>query len=315
MWPIVRRFGLVALGVVALWLATVLAVNVFLFSATGHVRSYLGALESENFGLAASRAGLSETPHPTPLRGAGVEKPRVVGAATLANGTVAVQAEYEMFGATETTVFVMEQAEPVLFFFTPWRFAQAPVSDLEFSVVGDNRVTVNSADLTITRLGVPPRVTVLVPGRYEASLETQWLESEVDAATVSDVGSRTELRLRLQPTSRLLDTTTDAVEQFSDDCVDQDVLQPVGCPFGITIDDRVLGSPVWKILDYPEVNLALGGDRASWTMVATGGVVQVSIQVQSLFDGTIEQRVEEFTFSLSGLVRGTGVDQPVLNLY
>lgn len=315
MWPIVRRFGLVALGVVALWLAAVLIVNVTLFSATGHVNSYLRALESENFGLAASRAGLSETPNPPPLRGAGVENPRVVGASALANGTVAVRAEYEILGATETTVFVVEPAEPVLFFFTQWRFAQAPVSHLEFSVIGDNRVTVNSADLTITRLGIPPRVAVLVPGHYEASLETEWLESEVATATISEVGSRTPVRLRLQPTARLVDTTTEAVEQFFDDCVDQDVLQPVGCPFGVTVDDRVLGSPEWKILDYPTVELTLGGDRASWSMAATGGIAQVTIQVQSLFDGTIEQRVDEIPFTLSGLVRGTGVDQPVLNLY
>lgn len=315
MWAIVRRFGLVALGVVAAWLATVLVFNLTLFSATGHVTSYLRALESENFGLAANRAGLTETPNPTPLLGAGVENPRVLGAAVLANGDVAVQTEYEISGTTESTVFVVEPAEPVLFLFTQWRFAQAPVASLEFSVIGDNRVSVNSADLAITRLGVPPRVTVLVPGRYEASLVTEWLESKVATATVFDVGSTTPLRLRLEPTARLLDTTTDAVEQFFDDCVNQKVLQPVGCPFGVTVDDRVVGNPEWKILDYPTVALALGGDRASWSMAATGGMAQVSIQVQSLFDGTIDQRTEEIPFTLSGLVRGTGVDQPVLNLY
>lgn len=315
MWAIVRRFGLVALGVVAAWLATVLIFNLTLFSATGHVTSYLRALESENFGLAANRAGLTETPKPTPLLGAGVENPRVLGAAVLANGDVAVQTEYEISGTTESTVFVVEPAEPVLFLFTQWRFAQAPVASLEFSVIGDNRVSVNSADLAITRLGVPPRVTVLVPGRYEASLVTEWLESKVATATVFDVGSTTPLRLRLEPTARLLDTTTDAVEQFFDDCVNQKVLQPVGCPFGVTVDDRVVGNPEWKILDYPTVALALGGDRASWSMAATGGMAQVSIQVQSLFDGTIDQRTEEIPFTLSGLVRGTGVDQPVLNLY
>jgi hypothetical protein len=315
MWPIVRRFGLVALGVVALWLATVLVVNLTLFSAAGHVSSYLRALESENFGLAASRAGLSETPRVTPLNGSGIENPKVVGAAALANGDVAVRAEYEILGATQSTVFVVEPGEPVLFFFTQWRFAKAPTSSLEFSVIGDNRVTVNASDLVLTTLGVPPRVKVLVPGHYEASLETEWLESEVASATVSEVGSTTPIRLRLQPTSQLRDTAASAVEEFLNDCVNQKVLQPVGCPFGVSIDDRVLGSPEWKILDYPEVALALSGDRASWSMVATGGVAEVTIQVQSLFDGTVEQRVDEVSFDLNGLVRGTGVDQPVLNLF
>ncbi len=39
MWAIVRRFGLLALGVVALWLLTVLALNVTLFTSTSYVTS------------------------------------------------------------------------------------------------------------------------------------------------------------------------------------------------------------------------------------------------------------------------------------
>ena len=315
MWPIVRRFGLIALGVVGLWLTTVLILNFTLFSAAGYVSNYLRALESEDYGLAASRAGLSETLSVRPLSGAGVENHRVVGAAVLDSGDVAVQAEYELLGDTHSTVFLVEPVDPVLFFFNQWRFAQTPVANLEFSVIGDNRVSVNSTELAITRLGVPPRVRVLVPGHYEASLETEWLQSQVAVATVVDVGSVSPLRLRLEPTPRLLDTTTDAVEQFLNECVDQTVLQPVGCPFGVTVDDRVVGTPDWTILDYPEVSLTLSGDRASWSMVASGGVAEVTIQVQSLFDGTIEERVNDISFRMTGLVRGTGVDQPVLNLY
>jgi hypothetical protein len=315
MWPIVRRFGVWALGVVALWLATVLVLNFTLFSASGHVASYLRALESENFGLAASRAGLSEVPSVTPLVGAGVTNARVVGTAALDSGSIAVQADYDILDESHSTVFVVERTEPVLFFFTQWRFSQAPVAQLEFSVIGDNRVSVNSRQLTLTRLGVPPRSRVLVPGHYEASLETEWLQSDVAVVTVTEVGSSAPLRLRLDPTPRLLDTATDAVEKFLNDCVTQTVLQPVGCPFGVTVDDRVLGTPDWSILDYPEVALTLAGDRASWSMVATGGVAQVKIQVQSLFDGTVEERVDEISFRLAGLVRGTGVDEPVLNLY
>ncbi|MEK9599788.1 MAG: hypothetical protein VW032_03695, partial [Pontimonas sp.] len=66
MWAIVRRFGLLALGVVALWLLTVLALNVTLFSATSFVTSYLKALESSDYGLAASNAGLTRAPQILP---------------------------------------------------------------------------------------------------------------------------------------------------------------------------------------------------------------------------------------------------------
>jgi hypothetical protein len=315
MWPIVRRFGLIALGVVALWLTTVLILNFTLYSAAGHVSSYLRALEAEDYGLAATRAGLSEAPAAFPLPTKGIENPRVIGTAAVESGEIIVQAEYELSGSTETTVFVVEAVEPILYFFNQWRFTRSPTARIELLVIGDNRVVVNSRELSVTRLGVPPQISVLVPGHYEASLETAWLASEIASVTLTDVGSTTPMRVLMRPTSRLVDTTNDAVEDFLEDCVEQKVLQPVGCPFGVTIDDRVVGSPDWEILDYPDVTLTLAGDRRSWTMRASGGVAQVKIQVQSLFDGTVEEQVKDVPFSLVGLVRGTGIDQPVLNLY
>ena len=95
----------------------------------------------------------------------------------------------------------------------------------------------------------------------------------------------------------------------------QEVLQPVGCPFGVSISDRVIGSPQWAVLDYPLVSLRLGSDRSSWGMVAVGGVVEASVSVQSLFDGSLSEYNETVSFFLDGVVRGTQTDEPVLNLY
>ncbi len=78
MWAIVRRFGLLALGVVALWLLTVLALNVTLFSATSFVTSYLKALESSDYGLAASNAGLTRAPQILPLASETPQNPRIL---------------------------------------------------------------------------------------------------------------------------------------------------------------------------------------------------------------------------------------------
>ena len=83
----------------------------------------------------------------------------------------------------------------------------------------------------------------------------------------------------------------------------------------MSISDRVLGEPQWSILDYPAVELRLSADRASWTMVASEGVAEVSVQVQSLFDGSITEFRSTEEFDVVGIVRGTTTDQPVLNLY
>ena len=86
MWAIVRRFGLLALGVVAVWLLTVLALNVTVYSGTSFVTSYLKALESSDYGLAASKAGLSRAPQILPLATESLSNPRIVGTSSLPTG-------------------------------------------------------------------------------------------------------------------------------------------------------------------------------------------------------------------------------------
>ena len=315
MWPLVRKFGLMALGVVALWLIAILSLNLTLYSAGGFVMGYLRALEEANYGLAATKAGLNDVPAITPMDSEALSNPRIIATGSLATGEIVVQAAYELGGEEATTVFVLDQAQPVLWFFNSWTFNRAPTARLDLAVVGDNRVVLNGRELQTQRLGVPPRTTVLVPAMYEASLSTEWVEATSVIASVTEIGSSTTLRLAPIPTPRLLDATSEAVEDFLDDCVLQGVLQPASCPFGITVDDRVIGTPAWTILDYPEVRLNLAGDQASWSMIAKQGVAEVRVQVQSLFDGSISETTDVISFDLYGVVRGTINDEPVLNLY
>jgi len=315
MWAIVRRFGLLALGVVALWLLTVLALNLTLFSATSFVTSYLKALESSDYGLAASHAGLTRAPQILPLASEALENPRIVGTSSLPTGELVIQADYELGDDTHSTVFVVTGGEPILWFFDTWRFSRQPLANLQFAVIGDERVSVNGTDLDVGDLGVPPRTTVLVPGIYSSSLETEWVQAEPVVSVMTEVGAPAGIRLVVSPTSTLMENTTGALEAYLDGCAAQAVLQPAECPFGVSISDRVVGAVQWTILDYPEIDLRLSADRATWTMVAESGVAEVTVQVQSLFDGSITEFRDTEEFDVVGVVRGTSTDQPVLNLY
>ena len=315
MWAIVRRFGLLALGVVALWLLTVLALNLTLFSATSFVTSYLKALESSDYGLAASHAGLTRAPQILPLASEALENPRIVGTSSLPTGELVIQADYELGDDTHSTVFVVTGGEPILWFFDTWRFSRQPLTNLQFAVIGDERVSVNGTDLDVGDLGVPPRTTVLVPGIYSSSLETEWVQAEPVVSVMTEVGAPAGVRLVVSPTNALMENTTGALEAYLDGCAAQAVLQPAECPFGVSISDRVVGAVQWTILDYPEIDLRLSADRATWTMVAESGVAEVTVQVQSLFDGSITEFRDTEEFDVVGVVRGTSTDQPVLNLY
>ena len=315
MWAIVRRFGLLALGVVALWLLTVLALNLTLFSATSFVTSYLKALESSDYGLAASHAGLTRAPQILPLASEALENPRIVGTSSLPTGELVIQADYELGDDTHSTVFVVTGGEPILWFFDTWRFSRQPLANLQFAVIGDERVSVNGTDLDVGDLGVPPRTTVLVPGIYSSSLETEWVQAEPVVSVMTEVGAPAGVRLVVSPTNALMENSTGALEAYLDGCAAQAVLQPAECPFGVSISDRVVGAVQWTILDYPEIDLRLSADRATWTMVAESGVAEVTVQVQSLFDGSITEFRDTEEFDVVGVVRGTSTDQPVLNLY
>ena len=315
MWAIVRRFGLLALGVVALWLLTVLALNLTLFSATSFVTSYLKALESSDYGLAASHAGLTRAPQILPLASEALENPRIVGTSSLPTGELVIQADYELGDDTHSTVFVVTGGEPILWFFDTWHFSRQPLANLQFAVIGDERVSVNGTDLDVGDLGVPPRTTVLVPGIYSSSLETEWVQAEPVVSVMTEVGAPAGVRLVVSPTNALMENTTGALEAYLDGCAAQAVLQPAECPFGVSISDRVVGAVQWTILDYPEIDLRLSADRATWTMVAESGVAEVTVQVQSLFDGSITEFRDTEEFDVVGVVRGTSTDQPVLNLY
>jgi hypothetical protein len=314
MWPIVRRFGLIALAIVALWLGSVLTLNLTVYSPAGHVTSYLRALAVGDYVAAARHAGMSEVPAVVPLEGE-LQDVRILGSAAVPNGDIVVQAQYLLGGQTETTFFVVRAGEPVLYFFRTWTFERAPLGRLELVVPGDDRVDVNGRQLLVSRLGVPAQTSVFVPGLYVASLDTPWLVAPDTFAALTEVGERVQLRVPIEPTSQLVERTTAAVEGFLNDCVAQDVLQPVGCPFGVTITDRVVGTPKWTVLDYPDVSLQLGADRATWSLVANSGVAEVTVQVQSLFDGSLEEMAEIVPFRVLGVVRGTALDEPVLNLY
>jgi len=315
MWLIVRRFGLLALGIVGLWLLSVLVLNLTVYSPTSYVTSYLKALESGNYPLAAAKAGLNQTPEIVPVPSETLRNPRVVDITSLATGELVIRADYELGDTTESTVFLLSQGDPVLWFFDTWTFHEPPLGTIEFWVVGDQRVTVNNTRLALGNLGVPPRTTVFIPGVYTSSLETDWIVASPVTSILTEVGAEDSIRLRVNPSPKLLETTTEALEDYLNECAALAVLQPSACPFGVVIIDRVLGAPQWTILDYPSVQLNLSTDRASWTMTAQGGVAEVIISVQSLFDGTIEERRETRSFSVVGVVRGTTIDQPVLNLY
>ena len=107
----------------------------------------------------------------------------------------------------------------------------------------------------------------------------------------------------------------DAVERDLARCTEQPVLFPSGCAFGHAIANRVASEPRWSITDPPDAELAASETFGLWEVPASTGVALLTVDVQSLFDGsvsTLEQHVS-FTAEYRVAFDGTAVVvEPVL---
>ena len=87
------------------------------------------------------------------------------------------------------------------------------------------------------------------------------------------------------------------------------MLLPTGCPFGQQISNRIASTPEWSISEYPVVSLAPGAEPGSWLMPATNAAAHLTVDVQSLFDGTTSVFDKDVAFSVSYLATFRGEDE------
>lgn len=294
------------------------------YSATGFVTAYMQTLAAHDVagalsmpGAAPSTAALNDAGLPT---GASRELLRsdvlptltdieAISDQSLDDGRHRVRVNARADGRPVTGVFTVEPAGSVLGVLPTWRFATTPLTVARITVA-------HADDFTIGRHTLQPRAAapdqpadafsaaadylMFAPARYELGHSSRYLKAEPTVVT-GKPGATVEATVDAEPTPAFLKAVQKQLDAFLDDCATQDVLQPAGCPFGVEINDRVQGAPAWSIAEYPPVTLQAG--PTSWLMPQTPGVAHLTVTVQSLFDGTVEERSsdERFTVALSSV--------------
>ena len=306
-WAVVRRFGIVAVLITAVWLVAVVSVNQTLFSPGGYVLSYLDALERGEFGEASARAGLTEVPPVLPRPDALVSEARVAGTFVVNADEVLIQAQYLLDGIPSESLFTLKRLPRTLGLFDRWEFADAPLGNITATITGSDEMVING--VTIGREVTARGVQVLYPGRYTLSWSSGWLETETVELAVENAQSQT-VRLVALPTEALVEQATKAVTDYLTSCTTQAVLQPASCPFGVTITDRVTGDVVWEITTEPRVVLAMFEDEKTWQVQALNGEATLTVSLQSLFDGSVDDYVEKQTVDVTGIIEGLAENRP-----
>ncbi|WAB84452.1 hypothetical protein OVN20_02450 [Microcella daejeonensis] len=254
-----------------------------------HVEAYLAALAADDAVSLRLLAGLPGDA-PLPLGDDGTPTTAAVRATEQReDGRVAVVVEYGEDGRdTSTAIFVLEPA--TLETPTGWRFTEPPLATIALTAPAGVDAIVNGrpldgADGAEGAGRAATTVTAFVPARVTAQLDSPWLVADPSSVRA---GSGAALALVGSPTSRLERAVQQQVAGFLAECTEQRVLLPRGCPFGLEIDDRVLGEPRWSVEIGPALRIAAAPDGDGYRVEGEASM-RLRAEVQRLRDGVIEQ--------------------------
>lgn len=299
LWAVALAGVVIAFGVV------VLTLNLTVYSASGFVRTYLDALARKDAAAALELIGVRSTGDAsdallTREAMGDLEDIRITRDRIAEDGTHYVTASYLAGGEPGSTEFAVTRAGALFGFFNDWTFAQPPFTVLQLTVRNDDDFTANGLDL-VSEVGQDAEAPYLAftPSAIELTHESKYLTARPETALLLQPGTAVPVTLDIRPNRTFVEAVQREVDAMLDACTTQQVLLPTGCPFGMTIDNRIVSDPVWSMVQYPAIALEPAGQVATWRVPVTSAIAHLLVDVQSLFDGSITTTDEDVPFSVA----------------
>lgn len=220
----------------------------------------------------------------------------------------AVTVSYKAAGHAGTTTFTVEQDGWAGV--TPnWRFTTSPLAVVELTLRGADQFAVNGFEMDrrqVSSAGAeaapldPLPMLVFTPGLYSVTVDTPISTSEGAGVLADTPLATTPVDVQTEPTADFVEVVQQRVEEFLTECTTQEVLQPTACPFGLEVYNRLASLPKWSIATQPQVSVVPDGGQ--WKIPPTDAVAHVEVEIQSLFDGSVEPVSEEVEFQVNGSI-------------
>lgn len=220
----------------------------------------------------------------------------------------AVTVSYKAAGHQGTTTFIVEQAGWVGV--APnWRFSTSPLAVVDLTIRGADQFAINGFEVDRRQVSAagadaealdPLSLLVFTPGLYSVTVDTPIAEATGVGVLADTPLAITPLDVQTTPTEEFVDVVQERVEEFLTQCTSQEVLQPTACPFGMQVTNRIASLPKWTISEQPHVTVAPDGGH--WKIPTTDAVAHVEVEIQSLFDGSIEEVSEDIPFQVNGSI-------------
>lgn len=219
-----------------------------------------------------------------------------------------VTVSYKAAGHPGSTSFVVEQDGWVGV--TPnWRFTTSPLAAIDLTIRGVDQFAVNGFEIDRRQVVIPDEdsspldpipLLVLTPGVYSVTVDTMIATSPGVSILADSPLVTTPIDLQTEPTDEFIEVVQTRVEEFLTECTTQEVLQPTACPFGLRVDNRVVSAPKWSIAKQPTISVA--PDGAQWQIPSTDATAHIDVDVQSLFDGSVDKLSEDVPFTVNGTI-------------
>ncbi len=302
-WTVVFALLFAAFGI------TIAALNSTVYSAGGFVAGYLEALARRD------AAGASRFPGVLPTAEAstellsdsalgGIDRVKLVRDVTGKDGIHTVSYEYTLGGERAESDYRVRGTGSFLGLFPTWKFDSSPLATVAVTVLHDNRFRANGVALSsLAEQGEAAGYLVFAPGRYSFDHRSSYLDADAVSVPVTEPGSVSSVQVNVQANAALVDQVDEELREYLDDCAAQEVLQPTGCPFGKTFENRVDNTPKWSIAEYPRVEIIPGERDGSWFMPESDGAAHLEVEVQSIYDGTLTQYDKDVSFRISYGIR------------
>jgi hypothetical protein len=283
--------------------ATVLMLNATLYSPAGFVRGYLDALQRHDADGALELAG------PLPSSSASHELLTSNALGDIANvalvsDTVEAGSHHIRFaivsdGTQSVADFTVSRSGAFLGFFDQWQFDSSPLAVLDLTVLHDERAIVNGQAIVSPSPDRPAAYLVFAPNSYVLSHDTTWLHADAETIPVATGGTTVPARLEVEANAAFGKEVKRQLDAYLDSCVKQQVLLPTGCPFGQTIGNRIVSTPAWSMVAYPAVTVVPAGRVREWLMPSSAGAAHLTVDVKSLFDGSVSPFDANVSFTSS----------------
>ncbi|WP_306206162.1 zinc ribbon domain-containing protein [Actinoplanes sp. RD1] len=229
-----------------------------------------------------------------------------VGAYEVTADRATVEAEFRVGGTSHRREFsLVRDAEATAGIFYRWRI-DGGVFPLDVAASGVDSVLVAGTPVALAASEYGRNTLPALPGSYRVTLPEQPLLEATESVVHVGVSDTEYASVLVEPVVK--NGAREAVDQqiraYLEDCAEQPVLAPVGCPFSSYSFGEVRNVR-WKIDEYPPYDLRVDEGGAILTNVQYGTATVTGKSVSSFGSGTYPYE-DTVTFTIAGTITASG---------